>query len=402
MRRLGQLVLALPLLALALLVRLALLFSNEDGGSPAAAAEQQRRGSLLGHSVHNGTNIVFVKVMKTASSTVSGALRRVCVHHGLSGCRAAQWIRTEPGLWAKHGPFDASWREALRHRFARDYDSRERPQPPDLAVLSSLARPTFLMTLVREPAARCLSQHYYFHAGAITDASKLRALSRCVDYQTRYLWPRGGAAAGIRHGARGAARAGAGADASAARTAPHSATRIIGTYDLVGTTERLDETLVLVAAAIGVPLGHVLTAGSAKNSSLGRRDPETHRLAPRHPPLALEPEAVRAYARGPEFAARNAQDLELWRGATARIDAALGGSAPLRAARDALRGLQARARALCAPSYTADGYKADGLRCLFNDQACNYECLDRHFAAGAAGAPGNASLVPELRGRSTP
>ena len=238
----------------------------------------------------------------------------------------------------------------------RDFESRERPQPPDLAVLRRLTQPIFLMTTVREPASRCLSQHYYFNSTPITDATRLEALRKCGDFMTRYLWPPGGAAA------------------------PHSeaAANVLQTYDLVGVSERLDETLVLVAASLGVPLAHVLVA-SAKNSSRATRDPETGHLAPRHPPLHLESPAVRVYAGGASFAARNAQDLALWRGANARIEARFEGSPALRAALDALRGLQVRASARCAPEFTADGYPAHGLRCLFNDQACNYECLDRVF-----------------------
>ena len=106
---------------------------------------------------------------------------------------------------------------------------------------------------------------------------------------------------------------------------------------------------------------------------------QTGHLAPRHPPLHLESPAVRVYAGGASFAARNAQDFALWRGANARIEARFEGSPALRAALDALRGLQVRASARCAPEFTADGYPAHGLRCLFNDQACNYECLDRVF-----------------------
>jgi len=146
-----------------------------------------------------------------------------------------------------------------------------------------------------------------------------------------------------------------------------------------------------VAAALGVPLAHVLTASASKNSSLFRRDPETGKLAPRHPPLHDEPDGVQVYARGPEFAARNVRDLALWRGANARIDALFNGSARLRVAREALRGLQARAHARCAPGYTADGIPVENTTCLFNDQACNFECLDRTFEADES-----AMQIPRL------
>ena len=329
-----------------------------------------RNGSLHGRELRRGTNIVYVKVMKTGSTTMSGALRRVCVHHGLSGCRNASWIEHEPGLWAKHGPFDATMHEVVARRFSRDYDSRDRPQPPDLAVLGRLTRPIFLMTMVRGPASRCLSQHYYFNSTPITDATRLKALGKCNEFMTRYLWP-SGAGSSLR---------------------PDAAANVLQAYDLVGVAERLDETLVLIAASLGVPLAHVLVA-AAKNSSQATRDPETGRLAPHHPPLHLEAPAVRAYAGGPIFAARNAQDVALWRGANARIEALFEGSAALRGALGTLRGLQARARARCAPEFTADGVPAHRMRCLFNDQACNYECLDRVFQADEAPVPTLGSEV---------
>ncbi|KAH8088669.1 hypothetical protein JL720_6619 [Aureococcus anophagefferens] len=50
---------------------------------------------------------------------------------------------------------------------------------------------------------------------------------------------------------------------------------LLGVYDLVGTTELFDETMVVLATRLGVPLGDVLSV-SAKNTSVaGARDPTT-------------------------------------------------------------------------------------------------------------------------------
>ena len=76
-----------PPVPLLLLLGVALRVDVHAG--PAGRQELARSGTLRGREVKLGVNIVFIKIFKTASTTVSGALRLVCTHHGLSGCRSA-------------------------------------------------------------------------------------------------------------------------------------------------------------------------------------------------------------------------------------------------------------------------------------------------------------------------
>ena len=89
-----------------------------------------------------------------------------------------------------------------------------------------------------------------------------------------------------------------------------------------------------------------------------------------------EAPVVRAYARGPEFAARNAQDLTLWRAAVARIDEHFATSASLSRTLTSFRDLQARASSLCTPEYNSTERLDRVSECYYLDQGCNYKCLD--------------------------
>ena len=43
------------------------------------------------------SNLVYVKIPKTASTNTAGVVRRIAFHHRLSGFRGNNWIGKEPG-----------------------------------------------------------------------------------------------------------------------------------------------------------------------------------------------------------------------------------------------------------------------------------------------------------------
>ena len=89
------------------------------------------------YHVANDTNIIFVKAPKTGGSTFGGVLRRIGAHHHLSGYQDAFWIMKEPGVFANHVTYN------------------------ELSpLLEQLTHPIYLVTMVREPADRAISQYF--------------------------------------------------------------------------------------------------------------------------------------------------------------------------------------------------------------------------------------------------
>ena len=83
-------------------------------------------------------NLVFVKPHKVGGSTCAGVIRRIGQKHGLSGSTDAYWIKEEPGVWANHMP-----RKQLQKK------------------IDTLSEETFILTWMRDPIERCLSNFYH-------------------------------------------------------------------------------------------------------------------------------------------------------------------------------------------------------------------------------------------------
>ena len=294
-----------------------------------------------------------MKVPKCASSTTSGVARRVASRLGLHGVTSTGWIGgREPGVWASHG--------ALATQVG-------------VARAAALDVPSFFFTLVREPLGRCLSEFYFFRAGradaaagAAGDAArKVEALRGCRDFAHAYVRPS--------------------ADASVNDT--------LSFYDLIGVAERFDESVVLLADALGVALEAVLYL-SSKNSSAGGVHLHGGRAYVAHPPLESEPpEVLRELASG-AFAAANADDAALWAAATARIDARM--REPRLAAKlAAFRAMLARAQRECGAAALDPAHS----RCYQSDAGCGYECLDANFTPQYARRGANATAHSRRRKR---
>ena len=282
-------------------------------------------------------NLVYVKILKCASSTTGGVARRIAAHFHYHGSGSDEWITDEPGVYANHGSFGG-----------KDAACSPRYGCPSLPLMATLSRPAFLFTFVRSPAARCLSKFYHFHAsrrGTIpTDSMKIEALnaSSCHDSVYHYMT----------------------ADDS---ITPRSLVRSV--YSFVGVVELYDQSLVVLASLLGVPLGSVLYLAS-KNSSAGGSDGQGTTFVP-HVALSDESDAVQRFATGDHFRMQNSRDLalhiEAYSYVTERFDAnreVLQGRATEFAA------LLDRSRAEC------DGATEKG-DCYWNDNGCGVRCLDR-------------------------
>ena len=323
-----------------------------------SSASASAMGSGAGPPVPTLPNLVCVKTPKCASSTFCGLLRRVAATRGLSGARGSSWIAAEPGVWANHAPLGLLYPK-MRH----------------------LRLPSFLLTFVREPASRCLSEFYHFRVSREsvppTAEHKIGALKACANRMHEYV------------------RTGSNARADT----PEALVRNV--YSFVGVVERFEESAVLLASALGVPLSSVLYLPS-KNSSEARRDPLGH-LMVAHPAMASEPESVRAHATGDDFNQRNALDVRLWTSANALLEERWAAERhTLEKHLVAFRGMLRTAHNECGehPSSTshatANGLMADHNRagsssstslnrvttCYWRDHGCGYPCLDKLHHSG--------------------
>ena len=281
----------------------------------------------------NASSIVFIKVPKVGGSTAAGVFRRVAKHRNLSGYADAGWIRREPGVWANHGTLQA--------------------MGPKLQLMHG---PTLLVTWVRDPVERCLSQFYDFDVSRRktppTDENKINALQGCENENFKYVRP-------------------------SARATVAETMRV---YGFVGSTDRFDESMVALKLTFGLTFGDILYLRSKDSASArnpGKKSKHHHRTRVRvpHPPLSEESEAVQQQARSDNFRARNAQDTELLQAVGAQLDSAARRFAKFEEELAEYRQMLRSARGRC--QHAAD-------KCYWNDHGCGYECLDEIAARDRA------------------
>ncbi|KAH8072024.1 hypothetical protein JL721_3932 [Aureococcus anophagefferens] len=135
-----------------------------------------------------------------------------------------------------------------------------------------------------------------------------------------------------------------------------------------------DETMVLLATRLGVPLGDVLSV-SAKNSSVaGARDPKTGDAVVHAD--ASQIARVREWAEKTGFEARVAADYALWRNASARVRRDV---RPLERELAEYRRLKRAVADPCA----ADPRNFEKDQCLWRDNGCAQPCIDAGLARDA-------------------
>ena len=151
-------------------------------------------------------------------------------------------------------------------------------------------------------------------------------------------------------------------------------------YSFVGLVERFDESVVLLASMLNLPL-HTVLYLTSKNSSEGRRDPLGKAMVA-HPTLDAEPPSVRAYAESSEFRRNNALDMRLWKAAYTTLQARWAAHAPMLEERlSTFRSMLGRARDECVPFSSNTSQSLDHvMECYWHDHGCGHVCLDRLFA----------------------
>ena len=93
-----------------------------------------------------GINILFVKTIKTGSTTIAGLCRRIANRHGLNGARTGYNQNGSTEIDDKQEPYVYA-----DHRMFKQTEG----------TLSKLDHPTFLLTSIRDPVSRFISEFQY-------------------------------------------------------------------------------------------------------------------------------------------------------------------------------------------------------------------------------------------------
>ena len=291
------------------------------------------------------TSIIFIKIPKCSSSTAAGVARRVASRHGHVGFASQhnggyrKGTTTSPAVYANHESLVKFMHEFQHGGTAGTWRA-------------------FLWTVVREPLPRSVSQFFHFEVTRHekdSDATVIARVRRYLKSEKNVLWWN------VRTDGASAPR-------------PGDVDELLDAYDLVGTTELFDETMVLLATRLGVPLGDVLSV-SAKNSSVaGARDPKTGDAVVHAD--ASQIARVREWAEKTGFEARVAADYALWRNASARV------RRDVRPLERELAEYRRLMRAVADPC-AADPRNFEEDRCLWRDNGCAQPCIDAGLARDA-------------------
>lgn len=284
------------------------------------------------------TNIVLVKVVileHFASSRSSGVTREIGAHHGLNGVfnysgGIAEFV--EPGVWTRHGALDA---EDFGGNFANEpICTVETNMWKDF--IQALKYPTFLWTMVRNPAAR-VSSLLYSKESHVTSSDKISFLksydNESANFQFKYI----------------------------RSSAEDSVDDIFQKYGLVGVAERFDESIVVLAATLKIPLRDVLYVKVAAD------DPRNS--ANWDDSLSEQSFDVETFLNN-EFKQMNALDYEVYRRANELLDERIA-EMNLKSAINTFLEFLEVVQNDCGECIDYDGGYVE-------DEGCNYQCLDRY------------------------
>lgn len=280
-------------------------------------------------------NLVYIKVDKTGSSTAAGVNRRIAAHHGLSGVFADHvWIAEngEPGAWSDHGQLSGG-------------DDRD----VSYDKLEALTMPYFLWSVVREPSKRAMSGCYWAASQNqlnVTAEFLLDCLksSTNTNHHLRYLKQKNSS----------------------------TVQDVIGLYDFFAMTDRYDESLVVLAWKLRVPLTDVLYI-TAKNTSAGMT-PTNGNTPVVQPPMEEEPLVVQNYLKT-GFKEKNELDYILFEHVDRTLNEIIAANKleePIAQFKAALQEVQKE----CTPEGIDADYLGRLTECYSRDEGCAYKCVD--------------------------
>jgi hypothetical protein len=275
-------------------------------------------------------NLLYIKIQKTGSSTFGGVMRRIAAKHGISGVDQAYHCndnKNEPILCANHG---------------------QSPTVTDQFYSYPRKLPVARLSMVRDPVQRALSAYYHLEvtrkAAKADDADIIKYLDQVEgDFEVKYL----------------------GLDGTNL-----TEDILLHDYTLVGTTERMNESVLVLKYVLGLPSICDLFFVNSKVSSSGGVDDLGFEFV-EDVPLERQSTEVQAFARSPEFVQKMEPDMTLHASANNALDSLIDGIG-----REAFGRELRRFERLLDEAANKCSDEKDMKECYWNDNGCAYKCLD--------------------------
>lgn len=308
---------------------------------PAPHSFPRRGGSRRSAPGAKG-GLAYIKVPKTASTTMASVCLRIAVRKGMQfadrqvrldhftwmddvmqdGPEAWELLSQTPAVWADHG-----------ERIMVDY------------MLDTLMPSATYLGSVRHPVTSCLSAYYFasFRLGIVpTTDQKVRRLRRCSKtFLLGYL----------------------------RKSKSHGAKEVLASYDFLVVAERFDESLVILRRKLGVRLVDMLYLKAKESGKESTDRGYEGMIATPHPPLAQEAPEVQEAAM--ELWSRS-EDIELVDLANVALDSEIRMMGFANFAQDLarLRQMLREVEEVCRPHYFDDCIEAE------RGTGCGQRCID--------------------------
>jgi len=301
-----------------------------------------------GETIDNGhgINILFVKTIKTGSTTIAGLCRRIASRHGINGALTGYNQDGITEIDDKHEPYVYA-----------DHMMFKNSEP----TLSKLDHPTFLLTSLRDPVSRMISEFQYVmdpiesHSKDYQVPSELLPMPKTaedwksrlvtflnmktsIDMQYDYI------------------------SSQKARDEEWSPAAVVKLYDHVIVLERFDESMVVLKNLLGLSNSDLLYLRSKNNEYKwgGGSIEEIKQI-------------VVQYIHG-------SKDYDLINAASERLDEQISNIPDFDKQLRAYQELLASATRQCG-QYTMTGTypkNSEAMQCLYEDQGCGNTCLTEH------------------------
>ena len=246
----------------------------------------------------------------------------------------------------------------------------------------ALKMPAFVFSLIRDPLSRCMSAFYHFRVARKkikyppTAEDKIYYLkNQCSNYMTGYLKPRSGKKRWPKDGPE------------TVDAIMNGTTGWTSPLAFIGVVELYDESMVLLAHLLNLPLGDVLYQKAKVSGNEMKASVKSGKmLAIKHLPVDNEPLEVQNFVRSPDWHGRNNNDYELFRRVKERIASMYATVPGLNASLATYRQLLLDATTAC----DGDSRKT----CYWKDNGCGFACLDEFYDASVTS--GTRSVAADL------
>lgn len=351
---------------------------------------------------------LYMRPPKCASTTVGGVNMRIARN---------EWARRMERQQKPNPPHErgrdedesADAMDALKRGPRRQYASQAPPPMCDLSFSHGgktkgrryrdrIRDDSYLWTVIREPTARHVSFFWFWgvsanHKNTTDDAFQAFLWQQPPDYYFNFLSPRFNVSKWRHFEKAKPPDAAAAAKTTSATRAPLNSTMtysdqldevsyLMGEYDFIGITERLDESLVVLGMLLHLPLSDLLYY-SAKASDNFYIDPETKNKCIVLLPSVVSP-GMEAFFRSDAWKHRIYSDALLYRAAQRSLDRTIEALGPemVRERVERLRAAQRlvveRCRGTVRMECEVEGDPPNGaFDCLHHDMGCGMSCLDQ-------------------------